>query len=213
MVEITSRALILACSAIGAGLAMITEGGWNMPTTEVVTEAAEEMQRIFNLDAQLIHDAVILAINIFILFLLASFFLFNPVRELLKKRKDAIDADIANAKKDKEEAAALKNEYDAKLRDADKEADAILGEARKKALAREEQIVDEARSEAGRIIERANAEIELEKKRAADDMKKEMIAVAAAMAGKVVSASIDTQVQESLVDETLNEMGDNVWQS
>ena len=114
-----------------------------MPTTEVVTEAAEEMQRIFNLDAQLIHDAVILAINIFILFLLASFFLFNPVRELLKKRKDAIDADIANAKKDKEEAAALKNEYDAKLRDADKEADAILGEARKKALAREEQIVDE----------------------------------------------------------------------
>ena len=44
-------------------------------------------------------------------------------------------------------------------------------------------------------------------------MKKEMIAVAAAMAGKVVSASIDTQVQESLVDETLNEMGDNVWQS
>lgn len=184
-----------------------------MPTTEVVTEAAEEMQRIFNLDAQLIHDAVILAINIFILFLLASFFLFNPVRELLKKRKDAIDADIANAKKDKEEAAALKNEYDAKLRDADKEADAILGEARKKALAREEQIVDEARNEAGRIIERANAEIELEKKRAADDMKKEMIAVAAAMAGKVVSASIDTQVQESLVDETLNEMGDNVWQS
>ena len=31
-----------------------------MPTTEVVTEAAEEMQRIFNLDAQLIHDAVFL---------------------------------------------------------------------------------------------------------------------------------------------------------
>lgn len=184
-----------------------------MPTTEVVTEAVQEMQRIFDLDAQLIHDAVILAINIFILFLLASFFLFNPVRELLKKRKDAVEADIENARKDKEEAAALKTEYDARLKAVDKEADAILGEARKKALAREEQIVEEARSEAGRIIERANAEIELEKKRAADDMKKEMIAVAAAMAGKVVSASIDTQIQESLVDETLNEMGDKVWQS
>lgn len=184
-----------------------------MPTTEVVTEAVQEMERIFNLDLQLIHDAVFLAINIFILFLVASFLLFNPVRDLLQKRKDAIDADIANAKKDKEDAAALKSEYDAKLRDADKEADAILGEARKKALAREEQIVGEARAEAGRIIERANAEVELEKKRAADDMKKEMIAVAAAMAGKVVSASINTEVQESLVDETLNEMGDSVWQS
>lgn len=36
-------------------------------------------------------------------------------------------------------------------------------------------------------------------------MKKEMIAVATMMAGKVVSASIDTDIQESLVDETLNE--------
>ncbi len=184
-----------------------------MPTTEGVTEAAQEMQRIFDLDPQLIHDALFLAINIFILFLLASFFLFNPVRELLRKRKDAVEADIAEAKKDKEEAAALKTEYDAKLKAADKEADAILGEARKKALAREEQIVEEARGEANRIIERANAEIELEKKRVADDMKKEMITVAAAMAGKVVSASIDTRIQESLVDETLNEMGGNVWQS
>lgn len=184
-----------------------------MPTTEGVTEAAQEMQRIFDLDPQLIHDALFLAINIFILFLLASFFLFNPVRELLRKRKDAVEADIAEAKKDKEAAAALKTEYDAKLKAADKEADAILGEARKKALAREEQIVEEARGEANRIIERANAEIELEKKRVADDMKKEMITVAAAMAGKVVSASIDTRIQESLVDETLNEMGGNVWQS
>ena len=56
-------------------------------------------------------------------------------------------------------------------------------------------------------------EIELEKKKAADDMKKEMIAVATMMAGKVVSASIDTDIQESLVDETLNEMGDNTWRN
>lgn len=63
------------------------------------------------------------------------------------------------------------------------------------------------------ILDRANNEIELEKKKAADDMKKEMIAVATMMAGKVVSASIDTDIQESLVDETLNEMGDKTWQN
>lgn len=171
------------------------------------------MNRIFNLDAQLISDAVILAINIFILFLAGTFLLFNPVRNLLQKRKDAVEADIENAKKDKEEAAALKEEYDSRLKSADKEADAILAEARKKAILREEQIVNEANGEASRIIERANAEIDLERKKAADEMKKEMIAVATAMAGKVVSASIDTDIQESLVDETLSEMGDNIWQS
>ena len=31
------------------------------------------------------------------------------------------------------------------------------------------------------------------------------------MAGKVVSASIDTNVQESLIEETLKEMGDSTW--
>lgn len=55
--------------------------------------------------------------------------------------------------------------------------------------------------------------LSLRRKKAADDMKKEMIAVATMMAGKVVSASIDTDIQESLVDETLNEMGDNTWRN
>ena len=174
---------------------------------------AEETTRIFNLDSQLLFDALFLAVNIFLLFLVASYFLFNPVRNLLKKRQDMIEADIEAAKKDKEDAAVLKSEYDEKIKAADKDADMILAEARKKGLAKEEQIIEEAKAEAGRIIDRANNEIELEKKRAADDMKKEIIAVATAMASKVVSGKIDADIQESLVDATLNEMGDNTWQS
>ena len=173
----------------------------------------EGMQRIFDLDPQLVHDAIILLINIFILFLAGSYFLFNPVRDLLKKRQDMIEEDLANAKKSKDEAAVLKSEYDDRLKNADKEVDQILSEARKKALTREEQIVDEAKAEAARIIDRANVEAELEKKRVADDIKKEIISVATVMAGKVVSAQIDTNIQESLVDETLNEMGDGTWQN
>ena len=48
----------------------------------------------------------------------------------------------------------------------------------------ENEIVAEAKEEAARIITRANNEIELERKRALDDMKQEMIAIASAMAGK-----------------------------
>ena len=182
-------------------------------SVETTAETTESLSRIFGLDAQLIFDALILAANIFILFLVGSFLLFNPVRNFLKKRQDMIQANIDQANKDKEDAAALKKEYDEKISVADKEADKILSDARKKALAREEKIVEDANEEAARILARANSEVELEKKRAADDMKKEMIAVATAMAGKVVSASIDTDIQESLVDETLNEMGDDTWQS
>ena len=171
------------------------------------------MQRIFNLDPQLLQDAIILAVNIFILFLLGSYLLFNPVRNLLKKRQDNVAAEIEAARKSKEEADALKAQYDEKLKNADTAADQILADARKKALQKEAEVISEAKEEAGRIIKRADNEIELEKKNAADDMKKEMIAVATMMAGKVVSASIDTDIQESLVDETLNEMGDNTWRN
>ena len=53
----------------------------------------------------------------------------------------------------------------------------------------------------------------MEKKRVADDMKKEMVTIAAAMAGKVVAASMDTSIQDSLIEETIKEMGDKTWLS
>ena len=89
----------------------------------------------------------------------------------------------------------------------------ILSEARKKAVENENRIIANAKEEAARIIERAGVEADLEKKKAVDDMKKEMISIASIMAGKVVSASIDTTVQESLIEETLKEMGDTTWVS
>ena len=74
-------------------------------------------------------------------------------------------------------------------------------------------MIDEAKEEASRIVKRAQEEAELEKKHAMDDMKQEMITVAAMMAQKVVAASIDTNIQSTLVDETLKEMGESTWQS
>ena len=44
-------------------------------------------------------------------------------------------------------------------------------------------------------------------------MKQEMIAIASAMAGKIVAASIDTSVQDELIEETLKEMGEQTWLS
>ena len=44
-------------------------------------------------------------------------------------------------------------------------------------------------------------------------MKREMVVIASMMAGKIVKASIDTNVQESLVNETLKEIGESTWLS
>ena len=171
------------------------------------------MERLFDLDLQLLADATLTAISVFVLFLLASYLLFNPARELLKKRQDKIKDDIDTANKDKEDAAALKADYDAKIKDIQKESEEILSEARKKAKANEAQIIAEAKEEANRIIKNAENEALLEKQRAYDEMKQEMISIASLMPGKVVAQSIDTTIQESLIEETLKEVGDKTWQS
>lgn len=171
------------------------------------------MERLFDLDLQLLADATLTAISVFVLFLLASYLLFNPARELLKKRQDKIKDDIDAANKDKEDAAALKADYDAKIKDIQRESEEILSEARRKAKANEAQIIAEAKEEANRIIKNAENEALLEKQRAYDEMKQEMISIASLMAGKVVAQSIDTTIQESLIEETLKEVGDKTWQS
>ena len=174
---------------------------------------AEGSTFLFDLDPQLLFDTVLLAISVFFLFLGMSYLLFNPARKLLKDRQDRIDNDIKSAKNDKEEAATLKLEYESKLKNIDKEAEAILSEARQKAIKNESKIIEEAKEEASRIIKRAQEEAELEKKHAMDDMKQEMIQIAALMAEKVVAASIDTNIQDTLVEETLKEMGESTWLS
>ena len=169
--------------------------------------------RLFDLDLQLLADSVLMIISVFVLFLVASYFLFNPVREMLAKRQAKIKDELDSAAKDKEDAEGLKKQYEDKLKNIDKEAEEILSDARKRAQENENRIVADAKEEAARIIERAKVEAELEKQKAADDMKREMIVLASMMAGKVVKASIDTTVQESLVNETLKEIGESTWQS
>lgn len=168
---------------------------------------------MFGLDMQLLMDALQFAASVLVLFALASYLLFNPVRKLLKDRQDGIKKNIDDAIADKESAAELKQLYEGKLKDVDKEAEQILSDARQKALKNEARIIDEAKEEAARIIQRANEEAVLEKKRAMDEVKQEMITIASMMAAKVVAASIDTTIQDTLVEETLKEMGDSTWQS
>ena len=173
----------------------------------------DEFLRIIGFDWQLLHDAVLTGINIFILFFALSYLLFNPARAFLEKRRQKIAGDLAEAADNKKTAQELKAEYESKLKEINKEADMILAEARKKAMIKETDILDEARAEAARIIERANRQVELERKKALDDMKQEIVSIASLMAGKVVASSIDVKVQDSLIEETLNEMGESTWLS
>lgn len=179
----------------------------------ILLTAGETYDRMFGIDWQLLSDATLTLIAVFVLFAIMSYFLFNPARKMLNERQSKIKGELDDAKSNMEEANRLREEYEAKLRDINKEAEGILSEARKKAMANENQIIAQAKEEAARIMERARVEAELEKQKVSDQVKTEIISVASLMAGKIVAASIDTKVQNQLVDETLKEMGKETWLS
>ncbi len=177
----------------------------------ILLTGGESMSRLFDLDWQLLADSTLMIIAIFFLFLILSYFLFNPARKMLNNRRDKIRNELNAAREAMENAQNLKKEYEGKLQGVEKEAEAILSEARRKALVSENQVIAQAKEEAARILDRARVEAELEKQKMSDDVKREIIVVASLMAGKFVSASMDTKVQNQLIDETIKEMGDKTW--
>ena len=168
----------------------------------ILLTEGETMSRLFDLDWQLLADSCLMIIAIFVLFLALSYFLFNPARKFLNDRKEKIRGELEEAKTSQEKAAELKEQYEAKLKDIDKEAEDILSDARRRALQNEERIVAQAKEEA-----------RLEKQKMSDEIKQEIVSVASVMAGKLVGASIDTARQNSLIEETLKEMGEDTWQN
>lgn len=171
------------------------------------------MERLIGFDVQLLHDAAIMGISIFILFFGLSYLLFNPVRDVLKKRRERVLSELEDASTKSKDANELKALYESKLKDINLERDRILEDARKKAKLKEADIIAKAEQEAKIITQRADKEIELEKRKALDELKREIVDIASVMASKALSSSMDMNMQKSIIDEALKGIGESTWQN
>ena len=64
------------------------------------------MERLFNIDAQLLFDTVVMACSMLVLFTAMSYLFFNPVRDMLENRKKRVAEEQETAKKEKGDCAA-----------------------------------------------------------------------------------------------------------
>ena len=76
--------------------------------------------------------------------------------------------------------------------------------------AREEEIIRQANADASAIMEKASADIAMEKKKAINDAKDEISDLAMAIAEKVVGRELKAADQAGLVDAFIDGLGDNV---
>jgi F-type H+-transporting ATPase subunit b len=154
--------------------------------------------------------ALFILLNTLIIFFVAKKFLFVPVMKIITERQQEIDQLYSDAGSAKDQAEAMRCEYQERLSDAQAASDRIVRDAVARGQAREEAIVQQAQSEAAAILDKAAADIRLEKKKAMNDAKNEISEMALAIAGKVVGRELNAADQSSLVDSFIAELGDNV---
>ena len=161
-----------------------------------------------NLDVISVNIWAILAslANLLILTLIVKRFLFKPVKKIVDARRAAIDGDYAQAKAAREEAEESRRNYEAAMAAAKQTGDQIIADATRTAEYRSNEIVAEARQKATDIRRQAEADAVLERKKAEDEMKREIAEVSTQLTGKLLEREINEEDHKKLIDSFLNDL-------
>ncbi len=147
-------------------------------------------------------------VNLIILYVFLKKLLFNPVKNMIDSRQKEIDDMYSDAEADRTDAEAMKSEYESKLAAADAESEQILKTAVRRAQLREEEILKEADLKAARTLERAEEQIEKEKRQAINDVKNEISSIAVDIAAAVIERDVNAGDHAALIDEFISKIGE-----
>ncbi len=146
--------------------------------------------------------------NLLILVLILKKFLFKPVQNIIRQREEEVEKVYSDADKALSDANAEKELYRKKLDDAKAEADSLIKTASDRAKAESSEIISGAKAEAERKLKIADEDIELAKKKAADEMRDSISEMVISLAEKVVEKEIDPSAHASLIDEAIDSLGE-----
>ncbi len=144
------------------------------------------------------------AVNFILLFILLKIFLFKPVNKIMDERTRTIQDDLDAAKKSKEEAEALKKEYEDSISEAKEKAQAIIMKAHEDAESEKTAILKKSQEEADQMISDANRTIENERKRVLAQAQTQIADLAIEAASKIIGENLDDEKNRRLVDEFLS---------
>lgn len=166
------------------------------------------MQEVQNLVGLVPWTFVAQICNLFIQVYLIKRFLFKPINAMLDKRRAMADAEIQDAIKAKEEANAIKAEYEQNMQDAKNKANEILVSAQRTAAIQSETMLREATAQVAAVKAKAENDIAQEKRKAVNEIKDEIGGMAMEIAGKVIEREICEEDHKKLIDEFISNVGE-----
>ena len=130
-------------------------------------------------------------------------FAFGPLQKFIDDRRAHITESIEAAEDTRAEAARLLAEYRETLASVRAEAEEILERSRKAGDATKAEILDEARRQAQRTVEKAQEQLERDVRVALQELKGEIAGLTLLATEQVVGKSLDDDDHRRLIDEAL----------
>jgi F-type H+-transporting ATPase subunit b len=148
---------------------------------------------------------VVFIINFVILFALLGLFLYKPVMKMLDERSKKIKESMERAEATKEEYARAEEEVKKLINKAREDGQALVSQAGQMGEKIKEEAKEGARKEAQVIVDRTRAELEEERDRIIDDLRREFVDISISAAEKVIKETLDKERHRRLIEETLEE--------
>lgn len=163
------------------------------------------MQSLDIISVQIVNILISLC-NLVVLFLILKKFLYQPVRKILAERQAAIDAQYADAESARDDALALKDKWQNKMDSAESQAEVIVKRAVESANKQSAAIIGESREQAGRIVQQARNDAELERSRVEAEIKEQIADVSVALSEKMLGREINEEDHRTLIDSFLADL-------
>jgi F-type H+-transporting ATPase subunit b len=148
------------------------------------------------------------AVAFFLLLFLMYRTVWPQVNKLYQDRRANIEGRLEQAEKDRAEAEELLEQYRRRLAAAEDETQRILEEARASAERVRKDLLAKADADAERQLQRARQTIRSERDQAIRQLRAEVGVLAVELATRVVGDSLDRERQLRLVDQYIDQLGD-----
>lgn len=135
---------------------------------------------------------------------------FPAILGAVEEREKALEAALADAKRDREESAKVLAEHRAQLESARTDAQRLIAEGRAVGEKLRVEMLEETRKEQQALLERARRDIEGEKDKAIAELRREAVDLAIAGASKVIEKNLDDQSNRRLVEQFLADVAPRV---
>ena len=156
-----------------------------MPLMQIIA-AAEGAGGLFDFNATL----PLMAIQFILLTTVLTFVFYKPVAKHLEERETLISTNLADASEKLLKADELYKQYDEQLKSARVNAQSIVAQAEKVAKDSVAEEIAEARSDAAKLIEQTNQELEVQKSRAIEKLETQVDELSQLIKKKVLGEKI-----------------------